>query len=338
MKITISLVCLFCVPVLSATEFPQVFVGVKGGHQWGLDDSYNYSNPEGTILGLYGGLQFDPSWGWDFGYQYHDELMVDVGSVHVKTWLIESTLRYDWHLQVNLSLYGRLGAAYWDMGKSQLSSYESNATGFSPLGEVGVSYHFNPNVRLSTGYQLIGSIGKSNTGKYDSRGLLVSLTFMFGSPVQPALVETAPMSIIEDTPVKETAAVKMPPQIHVFSPKTLDGLFGFDSVEPNQEFIDQLTEISSVLNSYPQAQAVVVGHSDSTGPALYNQNLSERRAQAIVNKLIELGVTLAQLEWRGEGDSQPVADNNVAEGRAENRRVEISIPSFPLKNRLYYYE
>ncbi|EOI6422964.1 OmpA family protein, partial [Vibrio cholerae] len=96
----------------------------------------------------------------------------------------------------------------------------------------------------------------------------------------------------------------------------------------SQEFIDQLTEISSVLNFYPQAQAKVVGHTDSTGSALYNQNLSERRAQAVVNKLIELGATPTQLEWRGVGESQPVADNNTAEGRAKSRRVEITIPSF----------
>lgn len=262
------------------------------------------------------------------GYQYHDELKADATSVNAKTWLIESALRYDWHLQDNLSLYGRIGAAYWDMEKTQLSPSKSDATGFSPLGEVGINYHFNPNVRLSTGYQYIDSIGKSNTGKYDSHGLLVSLTYTFGSTTQPALVETAPTSIIEDTPVKETATVKAPPQIQAFSPKTTDGLFGFDSVEPSQEFIDQLTETSSVLNSYPQAQAKVVGHTDSTGSALYNQNLSEFRAQAVVNKLIELGATPTQLEWRGEGESQPVADNNTAEGRAKNRRVEITIPSF----------
>ncbi|KPA54534.1 membrane protein [Photobacterium leiognathi subsp. mandapamensis] len=242
--------------------------------------------------------------------------------------MIESALRYDWYLRDNLSLYGRLGAAYWDMEKTQLSSSKSDATGFSPLGEVGINYHFNPNVRLSTGYQYIDSIGKSNTGKYDSHGLLVSLTYTFGSTTQPALVETAPTSIIEDTPVKETATVKVPAQVQTFSPKTTDGLFGFDSVEPSQEFIDQLTDISSILNSYPQAQAKVVGHTDSTGSALYNQNLSEHRAQAVVNKLIELGVTPTQLEWRGEGESQPVADNKTAEGRAKNRRVEITISNF----------
>ncbi|WP_299687798.1 OmpA family protein [uncultured Vibrio sp.] len=332
MKKIILLTGLFSIPVLAVTESPQVFVGVKGGYQWAQDNNYKHSNPDGTILGLYGGLQFTPSWSWDLGYQYHDKLKADTSSVNVKTWLIESALRYDWYLQDNLSLYGRLGAAYWDMEQTQLSSNKIDATGFSPLGEVGVNYIFNPNVRISAGYQYIDSIGKSNTGKYDSNGLLVSLTYTFDSATQPALVETAPTSIIEDTPVKETTTVKAPPQIQVFSPKTTDGLFGFDSVELSQEFIDQLIEMSSILNLYPQAQAKVVGHTDSTGSALYNQNLSERRAQAVVNKLIELGATPTQLEWRGKGESQPIADNNTAEGRAKNCRVEITIPSFQFQD------
>ncbi|WP_273979564.1 OmpA family protein [Vibrio parahaemolyticus] len=327
MKKIILLTSLFSIPILAATESPQIFVGVKGGYQWALDDNYNFSNPEIPILGLYGGLQFTPSWSWDLGYQY-DELKADATSVNVKTWLIESALRYDWYLQNNLSLYGRIGAAYWDMEKTQLSSSKIDATGFSPLGEVGINYSFNPNVRLSTGYRYTDSIGKPNTGKYDSHGLLVSLTYMFGSTTQPALVETAPTSIIEDTPVKETATVQAPHQTLAFSLKTTDGSFDFGSVELSQELIDQLTEISSVLNSYPQAQAKVVGHTDSTGSTLYNQHISEHRAQAVVNKLIELGATPTQLEWRGEGESQPIADNNTAEGRAENRRVEITIPSF----------
>ncbi|WP_309303961.1 OmpA family protein [Vibrio parahaemolyticus] len=322
MKKIILLTSLLSIPVLAATESPQIFVGVKGGYQWALDENYNHSNPEGAILGLYGGLQFTPSWSWDLGYQYHDELKADATSVNVKTWLIESALRYDWYLRDNLSLYGRIGAAYWDMNKTQPFLSKIDATGFSPLGEVGINYSFNPNIRLSTGYQYIDSIGKSNTGRYDSRGLLVSLTYTFGSTTQPALVETAPM------PVKDVATVKAPPQTWTFPSKTTDGLFGFDSAEPNQKFIDQLTEISSVLNSYPKAKAKVVGYTDSIGSAFYNRNLSERRAQAVVNKLIELGVTQAQLEWSGEGESQPVADNNTAEGRAKNRRVEVTIPSF----------
>jgi OOP family OmpA-OmpF porin len=327
MKKIIVLTSLLSFPVLAATESPQVFVGVKGGYQWALDDNYHHSNPKGSILGLYSGLQFTPSWSLDLGYQYHDKVDATATSVSVKTWLIESALRYDWYLQDKLSLYGRLGAAYWHMEKTQLSSNKSDATGFSPLGEVGINYTFNPNVRLSTGYQYIDSIGNSNTGKYDSRGLLVSLTYTFGSSTQPAL-ETAPTPIIEDTLVKETGTVTASAQIQSFSPKTTELLFGFDSVEPSQEFIDQLTEVASVLNSYPQAQAVVVGHTDSIGSAHYNQKLSERRAQVVVNKLIELKVTPIQLEWQGDGESRPIADNNTAEGRAKNCRVEITILSF----------
>ena len=325
----ILLITLLSTPVLAEMKSPQVFVGVKGGYQVALDDGYNDSNPKGAVFGIYSGLQFTPSWSWDVGYQYHDEFKVDVTSVNVKTWLIESALRYDWYLQDNLSLYGRLGAAYWDMEKTQNSLTNRDATGFSPLGEVGVNYKFNPNVRLSTGYQYIDSIGQSNTGRYDSYGLLVNLTYTFGGTKQPALFEVEPAPFIDDIPAKEAVTVETPPEIRVFKPKTtINVLFGFDSSEPSHEFIDQLTEVSSVLNAYPQAQGVVVGHTDSTGSALDNQNLSQHRAQAVVNQLVELGVTPTQLDWRGEGEAQPVASNNTAEGRAKNRRVEISIPSF----------
>ena len=321
------LITLLSTPVLAEMESSQVFFGVKGGYQLAIDYTYDYSNPKGAILGIYSGLQFTPSWRWDVGYQYHDELKADVTSFNVKTWLIESALRYDWYLQDNLSLYGRLGAAYWDMEKTQNSLTYSDATGFSPLGEVGVNYKFNPNVRLSTGYQYIHRMGKSNTGQYDSSGLLVSLAYSFGSARQTTFIDTAPTSI-DDTPVQESVTATTPPQTELFSPKTIDGAFGFDSIELSQALIDQLTEVASVLNGYPQARATVVGYSDSTGPALYNQNLSERRAQAVVDKLIEMDVTPTQLEWRGEGVSFPVANNQTAEGRARNRRVEISIPSF----------
>ncbi|WP_231565516.1 OmpA family protein, partial [Vibrio hyugaensis] len=213
---------------------------------------------------------------------------------------MESALRYDWYLQDNLSLYGRLGAVYWDMTKTQQSSDKSDATGFSPLGEVGVNYNFNPNVRLSAGYQYIDSIGKSNTGKYDSHGLLVGLTYTFGNIVQPTLVEEL------SAPTKKTDVVEKLPNTLTFPSKTTDVFLNFDSIEPSHDFIEQLTEITSVLKTYPQAQAVVVGHTDSTGSASYNQKLSERRAQAVANKLIELEVTPTQLEWRGEGESRPI--------------------------------
>lgn len=116
-KITL-LASLLSIPVLAETEPPQFFIGAKGGYQWASDDTYNHSEPSGSIWGVYGGVHLSSVWSWDMGYQYHDELKADATSVNVKTWLIESALRYDWYLQDNLSLYGRLGVAYWDMEKN----------------------------------------------------------------------------------------------------------------------------------------------------------------------------------------------------------------------------
>ncbi len=322
MKKLLLIVYILGAPVWASTESPQLFIQAKGGYQWASDDSYKHSTPKGAIFGVSSGLQFSPTWSWDVGYHYHDDLKADATSVNVKTWLIESALRYDWYLQDNLSLYGRFGAAYWDMEKTHLSSGKLDATGFSPLGEVGVNYNFTPNVRLSAGYQYIDSIGKSNTGKYDSHGFLVGLTYTFGHAAQPTLIKEL------STPAKKTVVVETSPQTLTFSSKTTNDLFEFYSTEISHGFIEQLTEIVSVLNTYPQARVVIVGHTDSIGSEAYNQALSERRAQAVANKLLESGVSPAQIEVQGEGESHPVADNRTAEGRAKNRRVEVTTPSF----------
>lgn len=71
------------------------------------------------------------------------------------------------------------------------------------------------------------------------------------------------------------------------------------------------------------ANFVVVGHTDSKGSAAYNQTLSEQRAQAVVNWLVENGVNADQLTAKGAGESKPIASNDTAEGRAQNRRVEL---------------
>jgi len=68
----------------------------------------------------------------------------------------------------------------------------------------------------------------------------------------------------------------------------------------------------------------VVGHTDSVGSLQYNQGLSERRANTVTNSLIAKGVSASQLVTSGKGETQPIATNETAAGRAENRRVEIS--------------
>ncbi len=85
-----------------------------------------------------------------------------------------------------------------------------------------------------------------------------------------------------------------------------------------------LQEIASLLTLRPELSLFVDGHTDSEGADDYNMNLSEGRAQAVVDALVEkFDVAPGRLEARGLGESQPVADNGSEQGRAWNRRVEL---------------
>lgn len=102
-------------------------------------------------------------------------------------------------------------------------------------------------------------------------------------------------------------------------------LFDFDSSALKAASRTQLDQVASVLGKYPETNIVVKGHTDAKGSDEYNQRLSERRAAAVVNYLEEQGVRRSRMTARGYGESMPVASNDTEEGRAENRRVELSI-------------
>ena len=83
--------------------------------------------------------------------------------------------------------------------------------------------------------------------------------------------------------------------------------------------------LSESLNKYPNSVVTVTGHTDNTGTAGYNQNLSERRAQSVASVLRSGGVSGGRIDVMGAGESQPIATNQTAAGRALNRRVDITI-------------
>jgi outer membrane protein OmpA-like peptidoglycan-associated protein len=101
--------------------------------------------------------------------------------------------------------------------------------------------------------------------------------------------------------------------------------FDTDSAKVKREFRRPLNRVANTLAKYPEGYVDVVGHADSTGEAAYNQRLSERRADAVADMLVDRGVSSARIVARGMGERQPVASNETAEGRARNRRVEILI-------------
>lgn len=88
----------------------------------------------------------------------------------------------------------------------------------------------------------------------------------------------------------------------------------------------ELGQIAEALNSTPHLSVIIEGHTDSTGSAEYNQDLSTRRAKAVADYFASHGINANRLYSKGLGESRPVGDNTTAEGRAENRRVVLRRP------------
>ncbi|MFW6021689.1 MAG: OmpA family protein, partial [Guyparkeria sp.] len=101
--------------------------------------------------------------------------------------------------------------------------------------------------------------------------------------------------------------------------------FGTDSADIKPQFRQALDELSASIREYPNTVVRVEGHTDSTGSASHNQNLSLNRAQSVTTYLARSGVDSNRLQPVGYGFSRPIATNDTAEGRAQNRRVEILI-------------
>ncbi len=93
------------------------------------------------------------------------------------------------------------------------------------------------------------------------------------------------------------------------------------TIESNKELDKQALFLKENRN----INAIIVGHTDSQGSDTYNKKLSEGRAIAVMNALIERGVAPERLKAEGRGETQPIATNETEEGRAENRRIEIEI-------------
>lgn len=101
--------------------------------------------------------------------------------------------------------------------------------------------------------------------------------------------------------------------------------FATDSANLNSQFFDVLGSVTKVLKEFEQTVVEVAGHTDSTGSEQYNQQLSERRAQSVVDYFKSRKIVEARLITVGMGELRPVADNSTPEGRQLNRRVEITL-------------
>ncbi|MGB1234536.1 MAG: OmpA family protein [Planktomarina sp.] len=104
-----------------------------------------------------------------------------------------------------------------------------------------------------------------------------------------------------------------------------DILFAVNSSDVRPDLRRDLGVLASNLQAYPNSQVRIIGHTDNTGTAAFNIGLSQRRAEAVSNVMIQNGVSASRIRSIGRGEDAPVANNLTPEGRAQNRRVELII-------------
>jgi OOP family OmpA-OmpF porin len=101
-------------------------------------------------------------------------------------------------------------------------------------------------------------------------------------------------------------------------------LFDFDSAEIKSEAFPMLDEAVLILKKNPAMKVEIDGHTDNVGPAAYNMTLSERRAKSVMKYFVDQGVEAQRLTTKGFGFTRPAVSNDTKEGRAKNRRVELT--------------
>jgi OOP family OmpA-OmpF porin len=174
-------------------------------------------------------------------------------------------------------------------------------------------------------YRLDDAIG--NRGNVDLVSL--SMLYKFGRPSPKAVMAEAPAVVAAPAaPMVVSESAPSPAQPQPVSEKVsfaAEALFDFDKAVVKDEGKAALDDLMSKLQGMNTEVMIAVGHSDSVGADAYNEKLSLRRADAVKAYLVSKGLDPARLYTEGKGETQPIADNRSADGRAKNRRVTIEV-------------
>ncbi len=284
------------------------YFGVKGGYQVLDDDKSHASSPDGTKLGVYGGVRLSDNLSWDLGYQNWESTKFDAHKIDVD--MIESALRYDAYINEKVSLYGRAGIGYAFVDAASAQG-DKDYDGVSSLAEVGINYWLSDKLSTGLSYQYIRAVGGHDDLDLDSNSLNLSLTYNFTNRFKYETVE-----VVTQEPIATAVTV-----IELQDAT----LFGFDSFALTSAGKEHLLNIISQIPEQSTAVFNIVGHTDSSGPEEYNMKLSERRAQAVKDFLVQSGLADVSITVEGKGETQPIASNDSLQGRMNNRRVEITV-------------
>jgi len=254
----------------------------------------------------------------DIGYDFNDYIGVYGSYDYMQHVLVKDNLHIGTigikgreQLTDDLTLFGKLGGSYL-FG-------EKNDSGLIGVIGLGLEYQLTHAVSTRIGIDYYNDLNVDVNRTGDLTQVYWGMSYRFGQPATPMVV-TNTVEIIREVPVEVIKEVYV--KIITENYKTL---FLHDSSVLMS--IKSLEVPLDVLKSDERLTVRITGYTDSTGTAKYNQWMSEKRAKSVTDYFESNGISATRITAIGKGAADPIASNKTKRGRAQNRRVDISITS-----------
>ncbi|MBE8578072.1 OmpA family protein [Vibrio sp. OPT18] len=319
-------------PSIAATTY----VGAKVGMGW-LDSacvSDEKCDDDSIGAGIYSGYNFSEKFGIelssDFLGDYKTSFPAGPGlNANFSDPLIAISLTpmYRLPVQQEFDVFFKAGPAYISHGGEDDVVLTAG---------IGVEKQLSPDWALRVEYQYFDNFEDNYIQDLNSNLLSVGVSYNFGtgSTTASAAAATASAVAVTQAPseqITETAEIEEKTTVIVTQAQTesySQEMFATNSTELSTDGKIALMPLVEVLKDHPQSSVDVVGHTDSTGSAEYNMMISKKRAAAVAAYIEEQGIEADRISASGEGEENPIASNDTEEGRAQNRRVDATIPGF----------
>lgn len=301
------------------------YIGLRlGGSQ--LSDACNVSGApctdSGFSAGFFGGYDWNDYIALEFAYDWlgsYETSFID-GSTAYRQDANMSALtlapKFSYPFTDEWSVFGKIGGAYTIYGDRKKTAL---------MGGVGVEYDFATAWSGRLEYQRINGV-KDGWLDTDVDTFWLGVSYSFGNAAAAAAAAAA---AVTQAPVEE-----QPPVVEaVILTKTFEQVqgqetFALNSTELADSKKSDFEPLIALMKEHPESTVTIVGHTDSSGPEELNQRISEERAESIAAYLESQDIDRSRMTVSGMGESNPIADNSTKEGRAQNRRVEITVPEF----------
>ncbi|WP_215403774.1 OmpA family protein [Vibrio gigantis] len=317
-------------PSIAATTY----VGAKLGVGW-LDSacvSGTKCDDDAIGVGIYSGYRFTERLGVelssDFLGDYKTSFSKNGTTAAFSDPLIAISLTpmYRLPVQQEFDVFFKAGPAYISHGGEDDVVLSAG---------IGVEKQLSSDWALRVEYQYFDDFDDKYVQDLNSNLLSVGISYSFGTGTATAAAAAASSAAVTQAPSEpitepavvveeKTTVVVTKAQTESYSQE----MFATNSTELSTDGKIALQPLVEVLKAHPQSTVVVVGHTDSTGAAEYNMMISKKRAAAVAAYIEEQGIEAERITATGEGEENPVASNDTAEGRAQNRRVDATIPGF----------